>query len=39
VLGLPIATGHTLKLVGTTGIRSTAGTDFDTVVVQWVYIW
>jgi len=39
VLGIPIATGHTLKLVGTTGIRTTAGNDFDTLVAQWLYAW
>lgn len=39
VLGLPIAGRHTLKLAGTTGLRSTAGNDFNTLVAQWVYIW
>jgi len=37
VLGLPIGTRQTLRVIGTTGVRSTAGTDFNTVVVQWVY--
>ena len=39
VIGLPIAARHTLKLAGTTGLRSTAGDDFNTLVGQWVYIW
>ena len=39
VLGIPIAPRHTLRLVGTTGLHSTAGDDFNTVVAQWVYAW
>lgn len=39
VLGIPLAPRHTLRLVGTTGLHSTAGTDFDTLVAQWVCIW
>ena len=39
VLGLPIAPRHTLKLVGTTGLRTTGGNDFDTLVAQWFYAW
>ena len=39
VLGLPIATRHTLRFIGTTGLRSTAGNDFDTLVAQWFYAW
>jgi hypothetical protein len=39
VLGLPVASRHTLRIVGTSGLHSTAGTDFDTLVAQWVYIW
>ena len=39
VFGLPIASRHSLKLVGTTGLHTTGGNDFDTLVVQWVYIW
>lgn len=39
VLGLPLAPRHTLRIVGTTGLHSTAGNDFNTLVAQWVYIW
>ena len=37
VLGIPVGTRHTIRTIGTTGVRSTAGTDFNTVVVQWLY--
>jgi hypothetical protein len=39
VIGLPLAPQHTLKLAGTTGLWTTAGNDFNTLVAQWVYIW
>lgn len=39
VLGFPLANRHTVRLIGTTGLHSTAGNDFDTLVAQWVYIW
>jgi hypothetical protein len=37
ILGLPLGTRQTLRVIGTTGVRSTAGTDFNTVAVQWLY--
>ena len=39
VFGFPLGRGHTLKLVGTTGLRTTAGNDFDTLSLQWFYAW
>jgi hypothetical protein len=39
VLGIPIVRGHTLKLLATTGLRGTAGTDFNTLVAQWFFAW
>jgi hypothetical protein len=37
VLGIPVGTRHTIRAIGTTGVRNTTGTDFNTVVVQWLY--
>lgn len=39
ILGLPVSKRHTLKVIGTTGLRTTAGGDFDTLVLQWLYAW
>lgn len=39
ILGFPIARRHTVKLIGTTGLKSTAGNDFNTLVLQWFYSW
>jgi len=37
ILGVPVANRQTLKVIGTTGVRNTTGSDFNTVVVQWLY--
>jgi hypothetical protein len=39
ILGLPVTKRHTVKLIGTTGLRTTAGGDFDTLILQWLYAW
>jgi hypothetical protein len=39
VFGVPIAPRHTLKLLGTTGLRTTAGNDFDTLSLRWFCAW
>lgn len=39
ILGLPVAQRHNIKLIWTTGARTTVGGDFDTLIVQWFYVW
>jgi hypothetical protein len=39
VLALPVAGRHTVKLIGTTGLRTTTGGDYNTVVLQWFVAW
>jgi hypothetical protein len=35
--GFPVGVRSTIKLVGTAAVRATAGSDFNTVAVQWFY--
>jgi hypothetical protein len=39
VLGMPVSTHQTIKLIGSTSTTATKGTDFNTVSVQWYYSW
>ena len=38
VFGLPIASRQPMKLLGTTGLHTTGGSDFDTLVLQWACV-
>lgn len=39
ILGLPVAQRHTIKLIWTTPLKTTAGGDFNTLALQWFYAW
>jgi len=39
VLGLPVARRHTVRLIGSTGLRSTLGNEYHTVALQWFVAW
>ncbi len=38
-LAFPLATRHTLKLVGTSGVRLEKGPDFDALAIAYQYRW